>query len=162
MTEAEKIDFQAEVDGAIAETRTKLFASSFVSAVYGIEEAGQYTQAWEALSGAEITFSLDAYAPNDAEMEMTTDWSRSGAVLSSRLTVFRGAYDAFLYGSPAARGYTLDLPAGHRGMLEMVAHESGHGVMVRNVRMQPPFSRLPNMEALADDWALRVWPRESR
>jgi hypothetical protein len=83
-------------------------------------------------------------------------------IFRSELTVYRGAYEAFMKGSKHARGYDVDIPAGSRGQVALITHESSHGVVNRNYYLNSKNKRQKyrQLEHWADDWINKVWDNE--
>jgi hypothetical protein len=125
-------------------------------------DAYDFRQAQHALNTAEVIFNLDDYGPRGAEMTYTVEFTPSDGLYAPRaqLTVYKGAHDAYLYGSRAAHGYSLDIAPGQEGLRVLITHESGHGVLWRN--LSSTGRPLRGRERLADEWVHEVWPGRYR
>lgn len=157
MTGDEKRRFEGNVSDALLDVRTELMIAHVSSSLAPDPNQGNYAESYDSLSAENPVFDLDNRGPNNDEMIFRVLYSADGKFMSSTLTVYKAAYEAYSYGSPAARGYTLSLPRGYEGLVGLIMHESGHGVLLRN--MTPaPFRPLPNFERVADDWVHIVWP----
>ena len=121
------------------------------------EDVYDYMQARNTLGNADVYFDLDNYGPNRDAMTFGVGSLSANSVAPkiSELRVYKGAYEAYLFGSPAARGYKLDIPSGRVGIIQMITHESGHGVYWRN--FSSPNTLRKDREFLADDWVRQVW-----
>jgi RHS repeat-associated protein len=151
LTEDEKEFYKSVFNGAKAETEMKL------GETLGVEAA----EALLSLRGATVVFELDKEGPNDAEMTVQNAFSDKADMTSSgmTITVYKGAYETYLYGSPAAKGYILDIPSGYVGVVALITHESSHGVMSRNYYVGNSGQRefRDDLEPVADQWVNQVW-----
>lgn len=161
LSDEEKEDFKYHVNLSKEVTEQQLLHKAMdpsASKDLRFEAAEAFTR----LRSTEIEYKLDEVGLDNAQMTVTNEFDENSLIpTSTKLTVYKGAYEAFLWGSKAARGYNLDIPKGLIGTTMMMTHESGHMVMKRNVffNSRRKVQGFRDMEMRADNWVELIWDR---